>query len=126
MKQFLLSIFLYSAVFSDVYYYEYGKKVKLTKLKEQRDAVDGTFYYENSANQKVGVKDEILVKCNSKTECEKIFIKYSFKDIEPLGSNIFLIKLRKTDDIFEISQKLYLEEAITIAHPNFLKKRYRR
>jgi len=126
LKQFLLSIFLYSTLFSDVYYYEYGKKVKLTKLKEQRDVTDGTFYYKNSAGQKVGVRDEILVKCNSRTECEKTFIKYSFKNTESLSSNIFLIKLKKSDDIFEISQKLYLEKTITIAHPNFIKKRYRR
>ncbi len=126
MKIYLLSIFLYSTLFSDVYYYEYGKKIKLTKIKEQRDVADGTLYYENSVGQKVGVKNEILVKCNSKIECEKIFIKYSLKGIETLSSNIFLIKLKEIDNLFELSQKLYLEEAITIAHPNFIKKRYKR
>ncbi len=126
MKILILVTLLFSTVFSDVYYYEYGKKVELIKLKEPRDVDSEAEFYQNSAGQKIGVKNEILVKCNSKEGCEKVFIKYNLKDIETLGSDIFLIKLNDTHNLFELSRELYNEECITISHPNFMKKRYKR
>lgn len=125
LKIFLLIMFFTLTLFADdVYYYEYGKKVQLTKLKENRSS--NVVYYENSAGQKIGVKNQVLVKCESNDKCKKIFDKYNLTEIENLTSSIVLIKLKQNEDPFELSQKLYLEDGISIAHPNFVKKRHKR
>jgi hypothetical protein len=112
---------------SDTYYYEYGKKVQLTQLKGLRAVSDKNItYYQNSAGQKVGVKNEIIVKCKQTTQCNEIFAKYNLSEIKNLTSKILLIKLKAGVDPFETSQKLSLEEKIEFAHPNFVKKRKRR
>ncbi len=126
--KFLLLVILFSiSLWSESYYYEYGKKVELTKIKEQRVINDQVIeYYKNSAGQKVGVKNEIVVKCSSQQECKNIFKKYNLTEVEYLTKTIALIKLLNGENVFTLSQKLYLEEGITTAHPNFVKKRYRR
>ncbi len=117
-------MFLTLTLLADVYYYEYDKKVQLTKLKDSRSS--GIAYYENSAGQKIGVKNQVLVKCKSTDKCKKIFDKYNLKETENLTSSIVLINLKQNEDPFELSQKLYLEDGISIAHPNFVKKRQQR
>ncbi len=126
MKIYLLIILLYSTISSDVYYYKNGKKVELFELKYEREIGDDTKYYQNSAGQKIGVKNEILVKCNEEIKCKKIFIKYNLDNIKTLSKSIFLITLKPTQNAFKLSRKLYLEKEITISHPNFLKKRHKR
>ncbi len=127
MKSLLSILFLCVALCSESYYYEYGKKVELTKLKEQRVVNDQVIkYYKNSAGQKIGIKDEIIVKCKSNQECKDIFEKYNLTKVENLTQTIALIKLINGENVFVLSQKLYLEDGIITAHPNFIKKRYRR
>jgi len=124
-----LKIIFLTAIFScfvwaDVYYYEYDKKVTLNKLKEQRIMGDNVVeYYQNIQGQKIGVTREIIAKCTKKEYCKDIFEKYSLKNVENLTPTIYLIKLDDGNDVFELSQKLYKEEDITIAHPNFVKER---
>ena len=127
MKILLLTILLYSTIFSDTYYYEYGKKIQLTKLKETRVIDDKNItYYQNSAGQKMGVKNEIIVKCKHTGRCSDIFKKYNLTNIKNLTSKILLIKVEVETDPFELSQKLSLEDNIEFAEPNFIKKRQNR
>ena len=112
---------------SESYYYHHGKKVGLVKLKESRIiAGKKVDYYQNNAGQKIGVKKEILVKCNSTDQCKKIFKKYNLNNTINLTDSIILIKIEERDDPFELSQKLYREESIAFAHPNFIKQRQKR
>jgi hypothetical protein len=108
---------------ADVFYYSHGEKVILTELKQLRDANTSIKYYKNRAGQKIGVTQEILVKCKKGSSCKDIFLKYNLSHITNLTSTIMLITLNKDEDPFEISQKLSLEENIKFAHPNFLKKK---
>ncbi|HIP59969.1 MAG TPA: hypothetical protein EYH01_06040 [Campylobacterales bacterium] len=127
MKILLLIILFCSTILSDTYYYEYGKKIQLTKLKETRASNDTNItYYQNSSGQKVGVKKEIIVKCKNVSSCQDVFKKYNLNQIENLTSKIILITLKADIDPFELSQKLSLEDDIEFAHPNFIKKRKRR
>ncbi len=122
-KIFTLTLLLYTISWSEVYYFADDKKVYLNKLKEQRDIYDNIIeYYENQDEQKMGVKREIFVKCRLAKSCQQIFKKYNLKNIKDITSSIFLITVKKDDDIFELSQKLYLENNIMISHPNFIKE----
>lgn len=118
---------LCSTLWSETYYYEYGKKVKLTKLKETRVVNDQNIsYYQNSAGQNIGVKNAVITKCKQLDQCTALFEKYNLTQIQNLTKKILLIKLDKGVDPFEISQKLALEDKIEFAHPNFIKKRQKR
>lgn len=127
MKTLLSIILLYSTLWSETYYYQYGKKVQLTKLKESRVANDQNIsYYQNASGQKIGVKNEILTKCKQVDQCSEIFEKYKLTKIKHLTKKILIITLDKDMDPFDTSQKLSLEEKIEFAHPNFIKRRQRR
>lgn len=127
MKTLLIITFFCSTILSDTYYYEYGKKIQLTELKETRASNDNNItYYQNSAGQKVGVKNEIITKCKVPNQCNEIFEKYGLTQITNLTSKILLITLKAEDNPFELSQKLFLEKNIEFAHPNFIKKRQKR
>ena len=124
MKEILILILFFCTFsWSETYYFADEKRVYLNKLKEQR-AIDGDIieYYENQDGQKMGVKKEILIKCKVKKSCQQIFKKYNLENVKAITSSIFLITVKKNDDVFELSQKLYLEDNITISHPNFIKK----
>jgi hypothetical protein len=110
-----------------VHYYSYGKLTKLTPLKDTRRVANHDIkYYTNKAGQKVGVKNEILAKCKSKIPCLEIFEKYNFEEVEQLTSKLIFIKLKKDQNPFDISNELYQNSDIEFAHPNFIKKRYKR
>ena len=127
MKTLLLIILFPTTVWGESYYYEYDKKVTLTELKKTKSFnEDNITYYQNSFGHKVGVKKEIIAKCKNDSNCKEIFKKYNLTNIQNLTSKIILITLNKNQDPFEISQKLYFEENIVFAHPNFVKKRKRR
>ncbi len=124
MKIIFLTAIFFTFTWSESYYYEYDKKVTLTKLKEQKVLGNNLVeYYQNAQGKKVGVTRDIIAKCTKIESCKEIFEKYSLKNFENLTSTLFLIKLNDGDDVFELSQKLYKEEDIVFAHPNFLKKR---
>jgi len=122
-KIFTLTLLFYTLSWSEVYYFADEKRVYLNKLKEQRTIDDNIIeYYENQDGQKMGVKRGILIKCGVNKSCQQIFKKYDLKNVKAITSSIFLITVKKDDDVFELSQKLYLENNITISHPNFIKK----
>ncbi len=127
LKILLLIILFSTTIWADTYYYEYGKKVKLTELKGVRALNDSNItYYQNSTGQKVGVKKEIIAKCKNGSSCKDIFKKFNLTQIQNLTSKIILITLNKDQDPFEVSQQLYAQEDIEFAHPNFVKKRKKR
>ncbi len=123
IKAISLTLLFYTLSWGEIYYFAHQERVYLNKLKEQRFIDDDIIeYYENQDGQRMGVKREVLLKCGVNKSCQQIFKKYNLKNIKNITSSIFLITVKKDDDVFELSQKLYLEDNITISHPNFIKK----
>jgi len=110
---------------AESFYYEYGKKVTVKKISDNRTN-SSISYYKNSLGKKIGIKNEIIFKCMEGKECLSIVKGYNLTDISNLSNNIYIVKILNGNDIFEISQKLYLEDNIEFANPNFVKKRHRR
>ena len=125
MKIFLLSIVALLSLHSAEYYYEYDKKVTMVKLHEQRSNADVT-YYEDMYGNKIGVKNEIILKCKDENRCMKLLKTYDLSNITKLSDTLFLLKLPRDTNIFELSRRLYKEDSIVFAHPNFIKERKRR
>ncbi len=121
----LASLSITACASANDFYYEYGKKVQLTKLKEQRSNTQVT-YYQTQNGHKVGVKDEIIVQCQENTNCLDTLTDYSLTNISKLSDEMYLIKLNDKSKLFKLSQKLHNEESIKFAHPNFLKEKKKR
>jgi len=123
-KHGLLSLLCLS-LNAESFYYEYGKKITVEKISNSRSN-SSIIYYKNSLGKEIGIKNEIIFKCIEGKECLNIVKSYNLKNISKLSDKIYIVKVSKDSDIFEISQKLYLEDNIEFANPNFIKKRYRR
>ena len=109
------------------FYYENGKKIEVFKLAEKRDLKNPEFsHYKTSNGHKVGVNNEILVQCEEGVECQSLLIAQKLEKVTKITDKIFLVTTAKGENVFEWSQKLYENENIKVAHPNFLKtKRWR-
>ncbi len=125
MKKITLLMIVALSLHAGDYYYEYGKKVMIVKSYESRDS-SGIKYYENSMGKKIGVKDEIIVKCKEGLSCQNSLKKYDIAGISKLSDTMFLVKVPKDKNVFTLSQKLYKDDSVDFAHPNFIKQRRRR
>lgn len=130
---FLISIFL-SNLFSNQIYYEYGKKIELTPITQDKyksipltqnsqDSNNSIKYYEKSNAQIVGVDNTILAKSLDDDGCEEILQNYNTLEFKTISKNIYLIYLKNQDEIFDISVKLYEEGCFEYVHPNFYKEK---
>jgi len=127
MKKLSLLILFCLSLFANNSFYQNGNLVTLTPLKEARDINNNSVkYYQTQYGQKVGVTNQILLKCNNDVDCTKTLNKYSFQNITKLTTTIYLITIFNSEDVFEVSKKLYEDENIQFAHPNFLKEKKRR
>lgn len=128
MKKITLSFLLISMPLlqASEFYYAYDKKVKLTEIKEKRNTTKGIKYYQTTQGKEVGVTDEIIVQCKETVNCLKLLESQGFSNVSKLSSILFLVKVAKDENIFTVSQKLYKQNEIVLAHPNFIKQRTRR
>ena len=126
MNKINLLILLSLSLYSSDYYFEYGKKVELTKVKDYRsEGVGGVDYYTTVHGNRVGITNELIVKCEQ-SNCTDTLKKYNLTNITSLSDSLFLVKLVNNENIFELSRKLYLDENIKFANPNFTKTRKKR
>ncbi len=128
MKKIILSFLLFSMLLlqASAFYYAYDKKVKVTQLKEKRNTTNKIKYYQTAQGKEVGVTDEIIIQCRESVNCLKFLESQGLSNVSKLSSILFLVKVAKDENIFTVSQKLYEQNEIILAHPNFIKQRTRR
>lgn len=131
MKRTLAIAFILSSIVNATnFYYENGEKIEVTQLPESRNfegnSSNTITYYKTSKGHKVGVVNEILLKCHTGIVCEDVLKKYETNAIQKLSDTIFLIEVDKDKNIFKVSQTLYEDKDIEFAHPNFIKSKKRR
>ena len=127
MKKKIIILFLALTIvgYAGDFYYEYGKKVEVTKLSKKR-ANSNVTYYKTSNGHNVGVNGEILVQCEEGIDCQSLLVAQKLEKVTRLTDKIFLVTIAKGENVFEWSQKLYENDKIKIAHPNFIKTKRRR
>ena len=113
------------------FYYENGQKVEVLKIEsnevqQKKTDNDAVKYYQTSKGHKVGVKNDILVECKEKVNCREVLSSYPLISIKALSETIFLVEVAKDKNVFEVSQKIYEDVNVKIAHPNFRKEKRRR
>jgi len=123
----LFILFIGALLYADEFYYEYGKKVYLEKAPTQiqrghthlEDATYATRYYVTKNGQKVGVNNEIIIKCKVSSCTDTIKNKYNVKSIEKIADKYYVVVLNNIDKVFSMSRDFYQESDIEISHPNF-------
>lgn len=109
------------------YYRQDGTKVFVVPTVQGRSGDNSAVRYYSDANgRSFGVGDQIIVECNLPKQCLDTLKRYSFKAIEKLSDSLYLVTLQDGSEVFDVSQKLFHEESIRLAHPNFVKRRYKR
>jgi len=128
MKRITLSLLFTSVLLlqASEFYYAHDKKEKVTELKEKCNTTKGIKYYQTAQGKEVGVTDEIIVQCKEATTCFKLLKDQGFTHVSKLSPILFLVKVAKDENVFVVSQKLYEQSEIILAHPNFIKQRTRR
>jgi hypothetical protein len=127
--KFLLLFIFVTFLYSDEFYYEFGKKVFLKPAlsKMSRGVTKSDIrYYKTKNGKTIGIGQEILVKFKDGVDTKSFFNKYGIKNYKKLYRNVFKIKLDKGQDIFEFSQKLYHDKDTIYAIPNKIKKYQKR
>jgi len=122
IRIFIFLIIITSLIKADDFYYNNGNIVKVTKILKLRNNSE-IKYYRTSNGNKIGVKNDILVECVDDVNCSKVLTKYDILSFKNITDTIYLLQIDKSKNIFEFTQKLYLDNDIKIAHPNFRKER---
>ncbi|MCH9814602.1 MAG: hypothetical protein K0U47_11755 [Epsilonproteobacteria bacterium] len=118
--------FVLTACASD-FYYDRGEKVEVTKTSQTRAVNDqNVSYYITEKGHKVGVTNDVIVKCESAKSCVETLHKKGFKQVSQLSSTLFLVRLERGEDVFKVAQKLHEDSEIKFAQPNFLKEKIKR
>jgi len=132
LRKLLMIFLLNSCLFSGQSYYEYGKKIELTPITQNKSTtllknnIDNNIsikYYKKSNTQIVGVADTIIAKCLDLNQCNKVIEKYTTLEFKIISKNTYLIKINNLEDIFDISTTLFEEGCFLYVHPNFYKEK---
>jgi len=132
MVLILIGFSLYAS--ASEYYYERGKKIELTELSQKKaNSNNHVKYYLTKTGNKIGVTNELIVQCKADIDCIEVLKEYAFeqvselskislvKEVSKLSETLFLVKIKKDENIFKVSKTLYNNKAIILAHPNFIK-----
>ncbi|MEA3315295.1 MAG: hypothetical protein U9Q30_05510 [Campylobacterota bacterium] len=122
----LLLLFISSILSGSNSYYKDGVLVQLDSVSQNRDINDDIRYFQTENGIKIGTTDEILVKCKVDVDCKKLLNRFNIQSSKNLTTNILIVKVTNSSDVFSISRKLFETGLVEYAHPNFIKKRIMR
>jgi len=111
---------------SNIYYYQNNKKVSLTPIKSLSRNISNMDYYKNSNGIVLGVTDRLLIKLKNKNYLENILKRYNLILIRKIDKNLYLLKTQDKNLTIQISNTLTKKDFIEYAHPDFIKKFYKR
>ena len=129
MKNILLLIFisLSSLIAKEgVYYYESGKQIYLHPLKNSFRTTKQTDYYENEKGIVVGVTDKLLVKMVNTTKLDMLIQEFHLKIVKKISNDLFLLQTSNKKETLRIANQLYQRKDVLFAHPDFIKKHFKR
>ena len=130
MKKILLLLVTLSAVHCESFYYQKGEKVYLTPQTQNSPALrtlessSQITYYKNQYGQKMGVKNQIIIKLKEKASLEDLLKRHNVTLIKALSDTLYLVETSDLkESVFEKAAALYEDDATLIAQPNFARKR---
>ena len=121
MKKTVLILLFGLILSANESYYDKGVLVNLESAKESRSLEANLKYFKTKSGKRVGVRDEILVKCKASIDCIELLKRYKQTQITQLTSTIYKVKV-KTDELFSLSRELFESGDVEFAHPSFTKE----
>lgn len=110
----------------EIYYYQSGKKIQLTPIQPLFRTLSKRDYYTNSSGTLLGVSDRLLVKLQDRSYLKNILQEYKLTLLKEIDANLFLCKTQDKNLTIQIANTLTKKDFVKYAHPDFMKKLYRR
>ncbi len=104
-------------------YYDRGVLVELQSSKETRALSSGDMrYFRSKSGRRVGVKDEVLLKCKANVDCSLLLKKRKQGDVTRITSSIYKVRVKEGGDVFALSRELFESGDVEFAHPSFTRE----
>ena len=127
MKKIIIFLIYILSLSAGESYYERGKLINLQELHTFRDNVSSEIkFFKTPSGQKLGITDEILVKCKDGIDCRSLLNRFFLRDITNVTDTIYSVKIIDYDTIFSLSRELFESGDVEFAHPNFIKQKRKR
>ena len=114
---------------SDDFYYQNNKKVFLTPIetgqkfqKTDSNQTKKINYYKTDKGHTVGISKELIVKVEKEKALDSLIEKYQLIFKKKLAQKLYLVEVNSTEKTLDICNKLYQENNVSYAHPNFIKR----
>ena len=126
-KNIIFLLFLFFANANDNFYYQKDKKIFLTPIYttqtiQKKESNQTVQYYKTSKGQTVGISKEIIVKVIEEKSIDSLVEKYDINVKKKLTQKLYLVEINSTKETLTITNKLYDDENVSYAHPNFIKR----
>ena len=122
--RYVLIVAMLSSLYADDFYYEFGKKVKIVPVKNDRtlQVYKPQKRYITQNGNIVSFKHEIIVKLKNGIDKDDFFSRFSIYNYKKISSNRYIIYPSVDKNIFELAQILYESGETVYAIPNKIKR----
>lgn len=118
-KLLFLSIFNI-ILYANKYYYDGNQKVYLTSIdKSIRDLQENSSQFKTQNGTYLSIDNTFIVKIKEDVNIQNLIDEYNLLYIKQLYTNTYLLQINNNEDIFDISNKLHLDNRTIFSHPNF-------
>ena len=122
MKIVIILMFFNQLIYSDNYYYQNLKKVKLIPHYSTLRISSNIDYYKNCKGIILGVTNKLIVKLKNASVLNRYLHDFNLTKEKTLSKNLFLLKTQNKNLTISISNRLNEKSDVKYAHPDFIKK----
>jgi len=110
----------------ETYYYKNHKKETLVPVENFKRSLSSVKYYKNTRGIVLGVSKNLILKIDSTSSLQKYINTYNLVVLKQLSEGLYLLKNNSKMPTLDVANQLTLEQGVTYAHPDFIKKIHKR
>lgn len=127
MKFFVYIVLLTQFIYANESYYCYGdKKISIVPLIDKSRSIKAVDYYQDENGHVLGVSDKLIVAFKDSASLQTILENYKVTIVSELFTNTYLLKVSNKKETLSMANTLNELSEVLYAHPDFLKKRFKR
>ena len=107
------------------YYYKNKQKEMLVPVNTLKRSIS-IKYYKNTRGIVLGVSKSLILKIDSTSSLQKYINTYNLVVLKQLSDGLYLLKNNSKMPTLDVANQLTLEQGVTYAHPDFIKKIHKR
>ena len=109
-----------------MYYCDGDKKISLTPVTNTSRALSSIDFYQDENGHRVGVNNQLIVAFKESVDTNAILKSYNVAIISKLSPHSYLLKTTNKKETIDIANSLNELPEVLYAHPDFIKKRFKR